>query len=382
MMSHGMLTNKRDLRFDSLRGLMLVCMTVNHLPSRLRFFTDESIGLFSAAEGFVFLSGLMAGWIYAQRLRKEGPDALMDMCRRRATMIYRWQVAAFLACFAVVRLTCILFGFCSQNAPQLFYQNPVLAMLLGTTMLHQPGLLDILPMYCALVVALPYALRALDAGRHLWVIGISFALWLVAQWAPPMDTISFYPINIGSFNLFAWQFLFFLGVIAGHARLNPASPVIRPRLLLMAGALGVAVFCFGVQHLGWRPPWTDAHFGTSINKPALGALRLASFAVAAYFVALAGARFPRLLTWPPLAFLGRHSLAVVAAQSVTAMFLVQFPALFATPASDLAMTAAAVGYLFLAAAVHEAWQRREARISGFGRTRRSPRAAATLNPAA
>jgi hypothetical protein len=378
----GMQNKKRDLRFDSLRGLMLVCMTVNHLPSRLRFLTDESIGLFSAAEGFVFLSGLLAGWIYAQRLRNEGPDALMSMCRRRTAMIYRWHVGAFLACFIIVRLTCILFGFCSQNAPQLFYQNPLLAMLLGMTMLHQPGLLDILPMYCALVAALPFVLRALDAGRHLLVLGISFALWCAVQWAPPMDTISLYPINIGSFNLFAWQFLFFLGVIAGHARLNTTAPVIRPRLFLAAGALGVAIFCWGVQHLGWRPPWADHYFGVAINKPALGALRLASFLVVAYLVALVGIRFPRLLSWPPLAFLGRHSLAVVAAQCVTAMFLLQFPGLFATAASNAAMTAAAIGYLFVVAAIHEAWQRREARLAAGTLTRRSPSAAATLKPAA
>ena len=376
-----MQNKRRDLRFDSLRGLMLVCMTINHLPSRLRFLTDESIGLFSAAEGFVFLSGLLAGWIYTQKLRREGSGALMDMCRRRATMIYRWHVGAFLACFIIVRLTCILFGFCSQNAPQLFYQNPALAMLLGLTMLHQPGLLDILPLYCALVVALPFALRALDAGRHLWVLGISFALWFAAQWAPPMDTISLYPVNIGSFNLFAWQFLFFLGVVAGRARLDRSAPVIRPRFLLMAGAAGIAVFCWGAQHLGWRPPWTDHAFGVSINKPALGALRLASFVVVAYLVALAGIRVPGLLRWPPLAFLGRHSLAVVASQSVAAMFLLQFPALFATPVSDSIVTVAAVGGLFASAAVHEAWQRRGAVLGAGAPTRRSPITEATLKPA-
>jgi hypothetical protein len=381
-MGHGMQNNKRDLRFDSLRGLMLVCMTVNHLPSSLRVLTDESAGLFSAAEGFVFLSGLLAGWVYAQKLRREGPDALMGMCRRRATMIYRWHVGAFLACFAMVRLTCILFGFCSQNAPQLFYQNPVLAMLLGVTMLHQPGLLDILPMYCALVLALPYALRALDAGRHWLVLGISFAIWFAVQWAPQMDTVSLYPLNLGSFNLFAWQFLFFLGVTAGHARLSGAAPVIRPRPMLVASAVGVAVYCWGVQHLGWRPPWTDHYFGVSINKPALGGLRLASFAVAAYLVALVGMRFPKLLSWPALAYLGRHSLAVVAAQSVAAMFLLQFPELFATPASNAIWTGVAIGALFIPAALHEAWQNREGRLAAGARTRRSPSSAATLKPAA
>jgi hypothetical protein len=149
----------------------------------------------------------------------------------------------------------------------------------------------------------------------------------------------------------------------------------------MAGALGVAVFCFGIQHFGWRPPWADHYFGVSINKPALGSLRLASFLVVAYFVALAGMRFPKLLSWPPLAFLGRHSIAVVAAQSVAAMFILQFPALFANPVSDAIMTATCIGFLFVAAIAHEAWQAREARSASEVRTLRSPNSAATLKPA-
>ena len=32
-------------------------------------------------------------------------------------------------------------------------------------MLYQPGLLDILPMYCAFVLLLPWALNHLEAGR-------------------------------------------------------------------------------------------------------------------------------------------------------------------------------------------------------------------------
>ena len=43
----------RDLRFDTLRGLFLVCMTINHLPTEMRSFTDQSLGIFSAAEGFI-----------------------------------------------------------------------------------------------------------------------------------------------------------------------------------------------------------------------------------------------------------------------------------------------------------------------------------------
>ena len=90
-----------------------------------------------------------------------------------------------------------------------------------------------------------------------------------------------------------------------------------------------------------------------LNKPNLGALRLADFAMAAYLVAVFGERFPRLLTWRPFAFLGQDSLVVVAAQSVLAMILVQFSWLFATTSRDRLTTAGAVAFLFLAAWLHQ-----------------------------
>src|SRR5471032_2061561 len=86
----------RDLRFDSLRGLFLVCMTINHLPTEMRAVTDQSLGLFSAAEGFVFLSGLLAGWVYTRKYRRFGAQGLWQAASDRAQSIYRWQLASLL----------------------------------------------------------------------------------------------------------------------------------------------------------------------------------------------------------------------------------------------------------------------------------------------
>ena len=352
-----MASSKRDLRFDSLRGLMLVCITVNHLPSLLRPITDQSLGIFSAAEGFVFLSGLLAGWVYARRLRTDGPGALRLFCQKRATMIYRWQVASFLGALVLVRLVSYCSGFCSFTSPQLFYSHPLLAALLGVTMLSQPGLIDFLPLYCALVLALPFVLRAFESDQKVLVLGLRLAHWLAMQWAPPIDGAPLDPINTGTFNLFAWQFLFFAGAAIGHSRMD--RPAISPRLqpALILGCLGIAGYCWGIHHLQWRPPWSDRTFGVMLNKPALGGLRLADFAAVAYLVGVVGDRLPWLLTWRPLAFLGRHSIAVVAVQSAAAMILLEFPALFVTPLSNWLTTAAAIGLLFATAATHAGWQR-------------------------
>jgi hypothetical protein len=57
----GQLTS-RDSRLDMLRGLCLVLMTVDHLPINPLFrFTNQTLGFVSAAEGFVFISGVVSG---------------------------------------------------------------------------------------------------------------------------------------------------------------------------------------------------------------------------------------------------------------------------------------------------------------------------------
>lgn len=354
----------RDLRFDSLRGLMLVCMTVNHLPSSGRFLTDKFFGIFSSAEGFVFLSGIMAGWVYTRRRRRDGSEALWKTTRGRATMIYRWQMVSFIGALASVRLTDALFGFCSQNSPLLFYAHPLQSILLGSLLLYQPGMLDILPMYCAVVVALPWVLDQLEAGRRRRVFCLCAAAWLLVQFAPPTDGGKYFPIVLGSFNVLAWQFIFFIGVLVGHARATPGKDILPFRPLLTVLALALSVYGWGIIHLNWSSPFSPPVFGVLLNKPSLGLIRLADFLGFAYLVAILGKHAPKLLTWKPLALLGQHSIVVFALQSVVGITLCEFDGLFSTPLRNWASTAGAVALLWVYAGVHQAWQDRTARKVG------------------
>jgi hypothetical protein len=345
--------SSRDLRFDSLRGLMIVCMTINHLPSSLRAFTDETLGIFSSAEGFVFLSGLLIGLVYTRRLRRDGPTELRQAVVQRASRIYAWHVTAFLTALLAVQLCSWLSGFCSWASPPLFYAHPWLAAVLGSAMLYQPGLLDILPMYCVFVLLVPPVLNALEAGKRWQVLGWSFLAWFIVQWIPPIDGAPLYPVHVGSFNIFAWQFLFICGMAIGHDRLTDPRPQMSFRPLLLLGAIGIAVYGYGVQRLHWRPDCPEWLFGAMLNKPNLGALRLADFGMAAYLVGMIGGRWPKLVTWRPLAFLGQHSLVVVAAQSVLVLILIQFDGLFATTLRDHLVAAGAIAFLFATAWVHQ-----------------------------
>jgi hypothetical protein len=319
------LPTSRDLRFDTLRGLFLVFMIINHLPTEMRSVTDQSLGIFSAAEGFVFLSGLVAGWVYTRKFRTKGSEGLWAASTGRASSIYRWHLGALLLAFVGVQATEHFLGYCAPTVPRLFFEHPLLSLGLGASLLYQPGLLDLLPMYCGFVLLLPVVIKALEAGRQKLVLGVSAAVWFVIQFCPPIDGAPLYPINTGSFNPLAWQMLFLAGVVIGHARISGFEQLKKPNPVVLLLASTVAVYGFAVRHGSLPSLWPEHTFGMLLNKPALGLLRMADFGAVAYLVGALGARFPKALSWRPLAYLGRHSLAVVAMQSVAITLLLQFP---------------------------------------------------------
>src|ERR1700693_5577126 len=80
---------KRSVLVDFLRGLCLLLMTADHLPLTLvRKFTWQTFGFFSAAEGFVFLSGLVSGLVYGRTAITEGVGAAAGRALRRAFTVY------------------------------------------------------------------------------------------------------------------------------------------------------------------------------------------------------------------------------------------------------------------------------------------------------
>ncbi len=372
---------RRDLRFDTLRGLFLVCMTINHVPTELRALTDQSLGIFSAAESFVFLSGLLAGWVYTRRYRTGGPEGLLASSLGRAKSIYGWHIAAFVTALVCVNLTERLLGTTSQTVPLLFHEHPLEAMGLGIVLLHQPGLLDLLPMYCIFVLLLPLVIGGLESGRRWLVLLLSASVWLVAQFAPAIDPGSLYPINTGSFNPFGWQLLFICGVVIGNARISGHEQLARPNPWVVASAAAVVVYGLGLHYVdSWPRLWPDQAFGILLNKPVLGLFRIADFGCVAYFVGMLATRFPSAFNVRPLALLGRHSLVVVAAQSVTVITILQFPALFETEAGRTLTAAATIALLFAAAAAHEEFQRRRGAGQSRGAIGTRQRAGSVLVP--
>jgi hypothetical protein len=84
---------RRSVLIDFLRGLCLVLMTVDHLPVSLAKFTWQTFGFISAAEGFVFLSGLVAGLVYGRVAITKGVAAVRQRALRRALTLYLTNAA-------------------------------------------------------------------------------------------------------------------------------------------------------------------------------------------------------------------------------------------------------------------------------------------------
>ena len=313
---------------DALRGLMLVLMTLTHLPTRLSSPLGQPFGYVSAAEGFVLLSAYMAGLVYGRTAQKHGIDAMAGAFWRRAFKVYACHLAILLFLFSVIAFVGLKVEQDAVKNLMAFYLDyPGRAFLAGAALLYKPPLLDILPMYVLFMLASP---RLLCYGlRHGWggVMGLSISLWLLAQfglgqWVYDSTLRAAggkLPFNeTGAFAVFAWQFLWVLGLWMGASRSEKnAVPFVFPRWAV-ALCVAIALLGFGWRHGVGQVPFA---YGVTANilfdKWLLGPMRMINlFALTVLVIRFA----PRLVSlrprWPFLETLGSASLPVFAAHLV------------------------------------------------------------------
>ena len=80
----------RDLRIDFLRGYFVFAMVVDHVrgPSWLYAITGGNHFYTSAAEGFIFVSGLVAGLVYRRLIERDGLGPSLRRVIQRAGQLY------------------------------------------------------------------------------------------------------------------------------------------------------------------------------------------------------------------------------------------------------------------------------------------------------
>src|SRR5215212_8343387 len=85
----------RDPRLDALRGFCVFAMIVDHVggSSWLYVLTGGNRGPVTAAEGFVFLSGLVLGMVSRRRVSRDGLGVAIRSALGRAWTLYGLTVA-------------------------------------------------------------------------------------------------------------------------------------------------------------------------------------------------------------------------------------------------------------------------------------------------
>lgn len=335
----------RQSELDWLRGLMLVLMTVTHLPTWFSTHFGQPFGYVSAAEGFVFLSGYLVGSVYARTALLEGHGAMRAAIWRRTGQVYAVHVALLLGLFFVlVPLALSYDAKAITNLASFYMQQPKIAVIAGLLLVYNPPLLDILPMYVLFLLASPLLLAyGLRAGWRNVLMG-SVLVWLLAQagtgrelyqWAAGITGWAMPYGQTGAFRFLAWQILWVVGLSAGAKRVRTADlPQARkqwPRIVLWTAVILAVVF-FAWRHLAGQVPFgADTGFNALFDKWRLGPLRLLNFAALAVILMFARRRLAAWAEGSSIAVLGRASLTVFAAHLVLCLALLATGAGVADP---------------------------------------------------
>lgn len=316
----------RRPELDALRGLMLILMAITHVPTRYSTWLSQPFGFVSAAEGFVFLSAYMVGAIYTRRAMESSAGAMRTALWRRAGLVWLCHVGMLLFLFTLIaKIGLRTDRRAIKNLISFYLEEPIDALWTGLIMIYNPPLLDILPMYVVYMVYSPIALT-LGLRRNGWyvVIAGSLTIWASAQlyliqplykafihWIEPKMPFH----QTGAFDLFAWQFIWVLGLWLGSRR--EAIPERRaiPGWII-AFSLGFALTCLVWRHaVGQAPFGSVAELNVLFDKWRLGPLRIVNFFALLVLVIRYG---PYLLKFrfPVLETLGRASLPVFCAHVV------------------------------------------------------------------
>lgn len=322
-MHNGVSNPKRLVELDALRGLMLVWITLTHLPTHVSKYVNQPIGFVGATEGFIFLSALFTGLIYFRIAERDGLLAMCSKLWTRAGRLYCYHLSLLLFAFLVgARIATRSYRPALHNLLDFYFAaGRTRAFIDAALMLYRPPLLDILPIYIIFLVLTPFSMAV---GRRFgwgYVLGGGFLLWLFAQFGfrgfvhqELMRTFGLHiPLNeMGAFDLWAWQFWWVVGLYIGTRWAKGDLHLNWIRQMTVPAAI-VAAFFLVLRYSEAAGLLQLGRFAVLLNKWDFGVGRIIDAAALATLVI----RFqPTLkpLAVRPLILLGQSSLEVFCVQ--------------------------------------------------------------------
>lgn len=284
-------------------------------------FTNEALGWVSAAEGFVFLSGLTAGLVYTYKYLEKGDQTIKTATRNRSWLIYKYHILLFF----LVLISVFSSGFLQDywaSEYQPILSKPLTTTLLATTLLYQPNFLDILPMYAVFVLFIPVIVCSFERGIYKPVLAISGLLYLIGTFRTlsylglsfPSDTI-----NTGFFDLLSWQLLFVIGLYLGSLYYHGRTEKLQKSNLLFYAALLFALPVFVIKFFYIDLGSFDISYWA--DKSYLRPIRVINFAAILIIVTHVATRFDTWFHYKPICTLGKYSLEVFAFHIVLLILL-------------------------------------------------------------
>lgn len=273
---------RRDLRLDFLRGYCAFAMVIDHIggASWLYPLTGGNQFFVSAAEGFIFLSGLLVGLVYGPRIRRDGLGSVQLHLLRRSLTLYGVTLGLTFTFVGLSRLA---------GMPWLQDSGPLTAELVVSiiTLHHTYYLVDVMLLYTLVLAIAPLALLLLHSG-HTWaVLALSVGFWGLFQRFPAESAIPWPIVNNDTFLITAWQLWFFGGMIIGYHRPFIWKWLARLPRIPVTLALVTAAVALIVLRMSNGPPLAGL-FGSTTSQEALDTLfhkeyvrpaRLLAFAV-------------------------------------------------------------------------------------------------------
>jgi hypothetical protein len=313
---------QRRLELDAARGFMLVWMTLTHLPTIVSTVANQPFGFFSAAEGFIFLSALFTGRIYWRLLNREGAAAMRGRLWMRTFRLYLYHISLLSLAFLVATRVAV-----HGSRPGLhnlldfyFTAGPSRASIDAALLIYRPALLDILPMYIIFLALTPLVLTVVLRAGWKIILSLSFALWFLAQLGLREVAYEFgvrhFGIKLslnqmGYFDLWAWQFLWILGLWCGVRWARQDLPIESWAKRITIPALVIVPLLLGLRYAVGRGIELNS-LEVCFDKWHFGVVRLIDFAcISALLIRFQPAL--RSVTFRPLVMMGQASLQVFCA---------------------------------------------------------------------
>ena len=215
----------------------MLIIFVAHVPGNPWFlFIPARFGFSSAAELFVFASGVASGFAFGGVFIRAGFLAGTLRVVHRLWQVYWAHVGLFLTMTAASAAGLALTGidYPVLLGLQTFLADPASGVLDFMRLRFIPNFNDILPLYMVLLAMIPLVMGLAAVSPRL-ALGSSLLLWLVAH----VGHLNFPAGNIEQtawyFSPFAWQMLFFTGFAFARGWL-PAVTLARGRLFWLCTA--------------------------------------------------------------------------------------------------------------------------------------------------